>query len=122
MSAILYRADGTQQEVTPANGTDFTIQELYSLIGCQYVEMIDCGESNMIMIGDEESKLHDDFVVNERATKIYRDGNGIKDPKKQYAEMIAGFSENVIFFGDPNDENPFTIAGDVIYMPSTMIR
>ena len=57
----LYKTDGTQEEVNPSNGKNFTLDELYKLLDCDTIEVIYLQEEtkpkDLIMIGDEESGL-----------------------------------------------------------------
>jgi hypothetical protein len=64
--ATIYRADGTQEEVQPADGTCFTLKEAQWIVHdpdsdpkCthSYVEVIPTTTSGIIMIVNEESKL-----------------------------------------------------------------
>lgn len=125
MDATLYRADGTQENIQPANGTDFKIEEIYAVLNCDMVEPINTGDPAMIMIGDEEARLKNNFLINREATRIFRESNGIPNTPEgaqaHFSAVMAGYGDNVIFCGDM-DEEPYTIVGDVIYCPSVMLR
>lgn len=125
MDATLYRADGTKENIQPANGTDFKIEELYGLIGCDIVEVVDTGDPAMILIGDEEARCKDDFLINREATRIFRESNGIPNTpegaRTYFNKVMAGMGDNVIFYGD-REEEPYTIVGDIIYCPSVMLK
>lgn len=125
MDATLYRADGTKENIQPANGTDFKIEEIYNLLGCDMVELINIADPAMIMIGDEEARCKNDYLINREATRIFRESNGIPNTpdgaQQHFSEVMAEMGNNVIFCGDTDDE-PYTIAGDVIYCPSVMLR
>jgi hypothetical protein len=54
--ARLFHPDGSVAEVTPANGTAFTLEELYAILGCDIVEMRSLS-SGRVMVFDEEGKL-----------------------------------------------------------------
>lgn len=57
-SALLIKTTGESSFVTPKNGTDFTLEELYQLLGCDMVEVVyPAYESDCIFIIDEEGKL-----------------------------------------------------------------
>ena len=77
MEAKLIKTTGEVIEVTPRNGTDFKLNELYELLGCQTIEVIylnNPGEDeDDIMIGDEEGRLIDEPWRNVEATKIYQE-------------------------------------------------
>ena len=53
--ATLYKADDTALEVTPANGKDFTVDELQSLVG-GYCEMIRAGSDFLLVDEDGLAK------------------------------------------------------------------
>lgn len=125
---MLYRADGTQVPVTPANGKNFTCQELYKIIGCDTVEIIECGDPAMTMIGDEEARCKNDYVVNTKATRIYREGNGIPENVRQHKKEVT--ESYKAMYGDmfidcsceDDDEEPYTIVGNVVYCPTVMFN
>lgn len=56
--AQLIKTDGTTIEVEPKNGTDFTLDELRELIGCDWIEVVRCRKDGMILIVDEEGRLN----------------------------------------------------------------
>ena len=126
MSATLYSANGTQREIKPANGKYFTLEELCAQLHCQYIEVINCGDPAMIMIGDEESRLHDDFVINVEATRICREGLGVpttpEGARAYFKQVIEQYGDSAIICFDPEVEEPYTVAGDVIYCPSIMLK
>lgn len=66
--AVLIKADGTETIVIPKNNTDFTLEECYSLIGCEYVELVPLG-SKKIMIVDEDG-IAAKKTVNQKATEM----------------------------------------------------
>lgn len=49
--------------VTPINGSSFTLEELYNLIDCETIEVINLTD-DFILIIDEEGKLKDKYVNN----------------------------------------------------------
>lgn len=54
----LYPVEGGEVPTTPANGTDFHLAELYKLLGCDMIQVLELG-GEQIMILDEEGKLRD---------------------------------------------------------------
>ena len=56
MKAILVKTDGTVTPVQPKNGTQFSLEEMYSLIGCGTVEHIELAKGVHMWI-DENGKL-----------------------------------------------------------------
>ena len=77
--ALLIRADGTEQEVHPANGKRFSLEELQGFVG-GLVELIDVGEG--IMWINEEGKLIN-LPYNEGAT-------GLAAPYLFWGDYVAG--------------------------------
>ena len=79
--ATLLKTDGTSTEIEPANGKKFTCKELYKLLNCDTVEVIDLmygtGPKDDILIGDEEGRLIDEPIENPLATKLYRERWGV---------------------------------------------
>ena len=97
MDALLIKADGTSRKVSPKNGTDFKLRELYKLLNCERIEVIypyEYEKTGMILICDEESKLNN-RPANKVATITMCKGSG----------KIYDF-----------------IAGDVIYCPTEMLK
>ena len=72
MDAILIRPDSSWIEVTPKNGKDFKLEELYSMLKCEYVELATIPYPNLYMIVDEEGWLKDTPVLNKLASRIYK--------------------------------------------------
>lgn len=57
--ARLYKTDGTSCQITPENGTDFKLEELYRLLNCRTVELVRIPQAGKIAIIDEEEKFSD---------------------------------------------------------------
>ena len=77
--AKLIKDDGSESIVHPANPKDgFTLEELYSLIGCETVQAIELADGTTQMWMDEEAKLHGGIqFVNEKATRLLAEAGGI---------------------------------------------
>lgn len=73
--AKIYRIDGSFEIVEPANGTDFTLDEMKAIVG-GYIEILPVGKDSL-MVCNEEGKLMG-LPVNEIATLFVR-ANGIFD-------------------------------------------
>jgi hypothetical protein len=77
--ATLYKTDGTTVEVQPENGSDFQLGELYRLIGCDMIEVVQLPRRDgEIMVIDEEGKLTNQ-PRNASASRIAWYSNGIRD-------------------------------------------
>ncbi len=64
----LLKTDGTTIEVRPANGTDYTLDELQKFVG-GYIEVIPAREEGYILVINEEGKL-EGLPFNGRATDL----------------------------------------------------
>jgi hypothetical protein len=72
---IIYRANDTQEAVSPGNTKHFTLKELHAIVG-GYIEMVFLNDTT-VMVVNEEGKL-DELPLNVRATEIIRQA-GITD-------------------------------------------
>lgn len=69
--AKLIKTDGTVTEVAPKNGRNFTLEELRTLIGCDWIEIVRLlGSGDSFLVVDEEGKLNGK-ERNSKATKMY---------------------------------------------------
>jgi hypothetical protein len=66
--AVLYKTDGTTEEVEAKNGKDFSLEELQKYVG-GYIEVVNLN-TKLIMIVNEEGKLNN-LPLNERATTMF---------------------------------------------------
>lgn len=55
--ATLHFVNGTEKKVSPKNGSDLELEELYELIGCKMVEIIHLGEGEILVV-DEEGAIN----------------------------------------------------------------
>lgn len=67
--AQIIRTDGTRREICPANGTDFTLEEMQSIVG-GYIELVEL-DGNTTMAVNEEGKLIP-LSLNLEASRIFR--------------------------------------------------
>ncbi len=65
--AKLIKANGSEQEVHPANGKTFTLEELQGYVG-GYVELLKVGTKDMYL--NEEGKFKQAMNINRRATDL----------------------------------------------------
>lgn len=118
-TALLLKADGTQQVIMPADPKKgFTLQECYKLMNCTIIETRELFDGRTLIL-DEEGKFKDDFKVNQAATKLYRKGRMSaaeyrEKMKAQYGDMFIDMSED--------DPNPDDVVGDVIVCPPELYR
>lgn len=79
----LIKADGTTKKISPANGSSFQLKELYGLLECRTIELVDLSGGKMMII-DEEGKLSQK-KPNRTATDIAHKNNSIFS-----SDFIAG--------------------------------
>lgn len=70
--ATLIKTDGTKREFEPQNGRNFQLRELYELLSCSQVQIIELS-NNQLMIMDEEGLFKDPVIMNKEATLLARD-------------------------------------------------
>jgi hypothetical protein len=104
--ATIIKADGTTQEVSPANGTNFRLKEVQAIVG-GLVQVLDLPD-NRIMLINEEGKL-DSPDRNEEATKLA----GLPTPEERRAYKRA-MEKRGYFIIDATGGDEDFIAGDVL--------
>ena len=72
--AILLREDGTSQNIVPKNGNDFKLKELYEMLNCELIEVVQTNSAGIIMIIDEEGKLKN-LPINIEASRLSKIGD-----------------------------------------------
>lgn len=112
MALLIPSDDWPVQALSPENGTDFKLDELYKLLDCDLIDRMTLADGR-IMIIDDEGKFSK--PRNERATRLA----GFVSPKQLIAELLrlreAGI--DVIWAREPItdlDEEADFIAGDVL--------
>lgn len=86
--AYVIDVDGKITEIAPQNGSDFQLEELYSIIECNLIETVYLGHSH-VMIVDEEGKINDK-PFNAKASILYSNphdaivGKAVVCPKKMF--------------------------------------
>ncbi|HTF68654.1 MAG TPA: DUF3846 domain-containing protein [Edaphobacter sp.] len=69
--ATLYREDGTTDDVLPANGINFTLEEMQTLVG-GYIQLCRTLDNKLIMVVDEDGKVKGEGKpINIAATSAY---------------------------------------------------
>ncbi len=69
--SYLLDPDGTFQPVTPRNGRDFRLEELYEHLRCDRIEVVYLGDSPNILIIDEEGSFPTDRQLNPLACGLW---------------------------------------------------
>lgn len=67
--AKLIKVNGEEIEISPKNGTDFSLEELQNYVD-GYIEIVNLRSENNIMIINEEGAIND-MPVNLKASMIY---------------------------------------------------
>lgn len=70
--AEIIKTNGTHQSVQPANGTDFTLEEMQAIVGGD-IELVFLNETE-IMVVNEEGKIND-LAYNPAATRIFKENH-----------------------------------------------
>lgn len=63
------KADGQREECAPANGVEFTVEELHALVG-GWIEVLRLGRTGRWLIVNEEGRLRN-LPVNNVASMVY---------------------------------------------------
>ena len=66
--AILYKTDGSSQEVHPKNGSDFKLDELRDHVGGGYIELVYL-PNKMLLVVDDEGAIND-MPINIKASEV----------------------------------------------------
>lgn len=77
MKAKLLFTDGREIEIEPMNGRSFELQEMYEILKCDKIEIVDLRGSEDILVIDEEGKFNSENQINWAATRIARKNYGI---------------------------------------------
>ena len=75
--ATIYKTDGTEEEVQPQNGTDFSLKELQGFVG-GYIELVSLPGEKKLMVVNEEGKI-DRLPLNQKATELFHKCKGTYD-------------------------------------------
>ena len=68
MKTRIIKSDGTEQEILPENGKDFSLEEMQKIVG-GHVEIIGCNDQNFLCVLNEEGKIQE-LPLNEKATAL----------------------------------------------------
>lgn len=92
--AMLLQPDGTETEVRPASGGQFTLPELQGYV-CGYIEMVQLhAEGGGWLVVDEEGSFKD-LPLNLKATKVFHDEMHLRgfeedESKGQLFDVLTG--------------------------------
>jgi len=93
MKAILYKTDGTETEVFPVDGKEFQLEEMYRLIDCEIVELVQLG-NGVDLWCDEEGLMKSNWMMNVKATELYREAHPDIPPQELGIVGNALFVDN----------------------------
>lgn len=118
--AYLIEENGDIHEVTPMNPElGFKLNELYAMLECDIVEVLELHNGN-IMICNEESKLINEPVINQKATELFQEG---RMSASQYKAMMkAKYGNSFIMIDSGDEELDNSICGHVVVCPPSMFR
>ena len=113
----IYYADGRQEERAPANGQDYSLEEMQAIVG-GYIETVPCKQPGMMMVVNEEGKLLG-LPRNDKATAL-----AALPTSADLAALRLMWGDDVILIGDhPLDsEAEDYIAGDVLVCENKQVR
>lgn len=86
--ATYYKTDGTKEQIEPADGKAFTLEEMQKLVD-GHIEMIQL-PSGKTMVLNEEGRIND-LPVNESATRVWQS----EFPIERYAGNNLAYMEGV---------------------------
>ncbi len=115
MEAKLIKTDGSIISIEPKNKKHFEYKEVLDILKCDIIQTVGVKDEKMIMICDEEGKLKNNPIVNEKATDIYMEDRMTEEEFKE----IYGSMYEVIILSSP-DGLSNKIVGDVILCPEKM--
>ena len=118
--AYLIEENGDIHEVTPKDfNNGFQLKELYLMLECDVVEVIPLANGN-IMICNEESKLVDEPVINQKASELYREGR--PSAKEYRQQMKAKYGDAFIDLTMGDDKLDDSVCGHVVVCPPDMFK
>ena len=113
--ATIYRPDGTSQQVQPANGRSFQLDELQRIVGegteygRGYIEIVPCKDKKHILVLNEEGKLLG-LPINARASEL-----AALPTQAELDRLRAAMGETLIVVGDDDPlHGPDVIVGTVL--------
>lgn len=119
MSAYLIYHNGHTRMIMPKNGAHFKLEELYELIGCEYVDIVTLSDGRL-MVCDEDG-LFKKLPQNKVATNLYKKGRMSLEEMMALIEtqMIINGHKDVKVMGIGGDDN---VLGNVIVCDKSMIK
>ncbi len=106
MGTILY-ADGRTEERAPANGREWTLDELHAIVG-GWIEQLPCKDGRIMTLNEDGKNIG--LPVNQAATDLV----DLPSPRQTYLAAAALKKSNlrVVIMGTPEEYG--TVVGDVL--------
>lgn len=67
-SALLIKPDGTEIQLTPANGKHFSLEECQTIVGGS-ISLTECGSDKWLLVND--NGLEENLPINPKASAVY---------------------------------------------------
>lgn len=109
--AVLIKANGEKTEVHPEDGRYFSLYEMYTLLNCNLIDIINLDDGRL-MVCDDEGKFSDDWEINMEATELFRAGRMTHTEFREYMKNLSE-KENIVFI-DATGDTLDCVAGDVL--------
>ena len=117
--ALILRSDGSEEEVSPASGKTFSLEELQKIVGegtdegRGYIEIVPCKDRKHILVLNEEGKLLG-LPINARASEL-----AALPTQADLDRLRAAMGETLIVVGDDDPlHGPDVIVGTVLMCAS----
>lgn len=115
MKAILIKPNGEVLEVSPENGTDFKLKELYKLVECDCIDIVGLFDGRSMVVDD--NGIANNLEVNRKASQLYRKGRmTTAQAKSHFQKANPGF---VVYMGGNEQQN---IYGNALICDRKMIK
>jgi uroporphyrinogen-III decarboxylase len=113
--ALILRPDGSEEEVSPASGKAFSLEELQKIVdagterGRGYIEIVPCKDRKHILVLNEEGKLLE-LPINVKASEL-----AALPTQADLDRLRAAMGETLIVVGDDDPlHGPDVVVGTVL--------
>lgn len=118
MKAFVIKPSGEIIEAEPKNGKDFQLEEMYELVGCDTIDMVELADGRWMVV-DDDGRLKK-LPVNQKASELYSNGRmTVAETKAAMEEKYKGQGFEVIVMGEDSDYN---IVGNALVCEKKMIK
>jgi len=117
-SGFVIKPSGEQVEVFPKNKKNFQLEEMYTHVECDTIDIVTLSDGRYMVVDDNGRS--NKKVVNEKATELYQVGRmSVSETKKAMEKKYAGIEFNVLVLGTDADYN---IVGNALVCDKSMIK